>query len=385
MDCSGDCVSGLAAIPCGKPSSHVKERFMLNIGIVGCGKIADGHAEEIRKIACARLIAVCDIEPILATRLATRHGVPHCYTDFDRMLSEQRLDVLHIATPPQSHLALAQKSVAAGCHLFLEKPLAPNLEDARRLMDAARRAERKLTINYWNNFEAPALAFKEFVANGKLGEPVHIESYYGYDLSEGFGQALLSDTRHWVHGLPGKLFQNVIDHVINKVVPFLPAAPEVIARAYRRRQLNNNDRTDEVLDELRVMMIADRMSAYLTFCSHARPSGHLLRVYGTRNTVNVDYRLRTMLIEESQTVPTALGRLLPPFKSGWQSLRQATHNVGEFAATRFHFFAGLNRLLTLFYKSILEDSPPPIPYSEILRVSEIMDEILAQVYPGILV
>ncbi len=71
-------------------------------------------------------------------------------------------------------------------------------------MDAARRAGRKLTINYWNNFEAPALVFKEFVANGKLGEPVHIESYYGYDLSDGFGQAVLSDTRHWVHGLPSR-------------------------------------------------------------------------------------------------------------------------------------------------------------------------------------
>jgi predicted dehydrogenase len=358
---------------------------MLNIGIIGCGKIADGHADEIGKLDCARVAAVCDIEPILAQQLAARHAIPHWYTDIDRMLCEQRLDVIHIATPPQSHLALTQKVARAGCHVFLEKPLALNAADARRLIECVQKFGRKLAINYWNNFETRALDLKRFVDNGELGEPVHIESYYGYDLSDPFAQALLSDHRHWVHNLPGKLFQNVIDHAISKVVPFLPEeAPEVLARAYRRRPQVNGDNTDDVLDELRVMVLAGRVSAYLTFCSHARPTGHHLRVYGTRRTVHVDYRLRTMLVEESQTVPTSLGRLLPPFQSSWQSFQQASHNVGEFAASRFHFFAGLNRLLTLFYRCILDDTPVPISYAEILRVSEIMDDILTQVYPGVL-
>jgi predicted dehydrogenase len=359
---------------------------MLNVGIVGCGKIADGHADEIRKLDCVRVVAVCDIEPILAKQLAVRYAIPSWYTDFDRMLSEQRIDVIHIATPPQSHLALTQKAARAGCHVYLEKPLALNAEDGRHLIECVQKAGRKLTINYWNNFEAPALALKEFVAKGELGEPVHIESYYGYDLSDAFGQALLSDDRHWIHHLPGRLFQNVIDHAINKVVPFLSDEPvEVLARAYRRRPQVNYDDTDDILDELRVMILAGRVSAYVTFCSHARPVGHFLRVYGTRNTVHVDYRLRTMMVEESQTVPTSLGRLLPPFHSSWQSLRQASHNVREFTASRFHFFAGLNRLLSLFYQSILNDTPVPISYAEILRVSEIMDAILVQVHPGLLV
>ena len=216
---------------------------------------------------------------------------------------------------------------------------------------------------------------------GDLGEPVHIESYYGYDLAGGFGQALLSDDRHWVHQLPGKLFQNIIDHAINKVTPFLPDENlEIIARAYRRRHLAD-DRTDDVLDELRVMILGRAISAYVTFCSGARPVGHFMRVYGTKNTAHMDYSFRTMLVEGIQTVPSAFGRLLPPFKSSWQSLQQATNNARQFAGSRFHFFAGLNRLLSLFYESILQDTPVPIPYAEILRVSQIMDEISAQVYP----
>jgi hypothetical protein len=156
---------------------------------------------------------------------------------------------------------------------------------------------------------------------------------------------------------------------------------EIVARGYRR-QNSNNDSTDCVLDELRVMILGGRVSAYATFCSHARPVGHFLRVYGTKNTAHIDYAFRSMLLEGKQTVPSAFGRLLPPFVSSWHSLRQATRNAREFAGSRFHFFAGLNRLLSRFYQSVMDDTPVPIPYAEILRVCEIMDEIAAQVYPA---
>jgi predicted dehydrogenase len=356
--------------------------MMLNIGIVGCGKIADSHIEEIQKLSCARVLAVCDLEPILAEQLALRYSVPHWYTEIDEMLSEQQLDVIHIATPPHSHLALARISAEAGCHIFLEKPLMPDAADGRRLIECMEKNNRKLTINYWNNFETPALALKEIVARGELGEPVHIESYYGYDLEGGFAQALLSDNRHWAHQLPGKLFQNVIDHAVNKITPFLPDENvEIIARAYRRRP-SSDDNMDQVLDELRVMILGGRLSAYVTFCSHARPTGHFMRVYGTKNTAHVDFALRTVSVEQKQSVPSPLGRLLPPFKSTWRSLLQATQNVREFGGSRFHYFAGMNRLIAMFYDSILHDSQVPIPYAEILRVSEIMDEISAQVYPS---
>src|SRR5262249_26851690 len=159
------------------------------------------------KIDCATLVAVCDLEPILAEQLACRYSIAHWYSDFDLLLSQHAIDVVHIATPPQAHLPLARKSLAAGCHIFLEKPLAVDATEARALIDAVQSAGRKMAINYWYNFETQALALKEFIAQGSLGEPVHIDSYYGYDLGGEFGRALFSDPQHWVHQLPGMLFQ----------------------------------------------------------------------------------------------------------------------------------------------------------------------------------
>jgi len=357
----------------------------LNVGIIGCGKIADGHLEAIRQLPSAQVVSVCDLEPILAEQFALRFSIPRWYSDFDRMLSEQELDVIHVTTPPQSHLALAKKSAEAGCHVLVEKPLAVNTKDGQCLIDCVERAGRKMSINHWYNFETPSVALNEFVARGELGEAVHIESYCGYDLADGFGRTFLADRRHWVHQLPGKLFQNVLDHAISRVVPFLPDEPlDIVARAYRRTPLADDD-MDGLMDELRVMIFAGRVSAYLTFSSHARPVGNFLRVYGTKNTAHLDFVFRTLAIDETQTIPSAIGRLVPPFRTSWQMLQQATRNTREFMQSSFHYFSGMSRLLSLFYESILEDGPVPIPYSEILRVSEIMGEISAQVYPSVLV
>ena len=128
-----------------------------------------------------------------------------------------------------------------------------------------------------------------------------------------------------------------------------------------------------------------QVSAYATFSAHARPVGQTLRVYGTKNTAHVDFMVRTVALERKQTFPSALGRLFPPFLVAKDYLRQGLRNVNSFSHARFHFFDGLRRLLNEFYLCIEKDSPPPIAYGEILRVSAMMERILEQVYPEVFV
>lgn len=358
----------------------------LKIAIVGCGKIADAHVEEIRKIPSVRLTAVCDLDPIMAEQLASRFTVPRWYSDAGEMLEVEKPDVLHITTPPQSHLALTRQAVAAGCHVYLEKPVAPRHCDAEAIIAAAVASGQKLTVNYWPNFEAPALELRRLLDTGMLGSPVHLESFLGYDLAGEYGTALKRDPNHWVHRLPGKLFQNVLDHVLNKIVPYLgEEKPAIHAMAYRGDGLGADRNPDQLLDELRVMIRSSNVSAYATFSSHARPIGHSLRVYGTKNTAHVDFNARTLVLDRKQTFPSALGRLFPAFLSAKDYLRQGMKNVSSFSHSRFHYFDGMHRLLSEFYRSIESDSPPPIPYSEILRVSAIMETIFNQVHSEVLV
>ena len=109
----------------------------LSVAIVGCGKIADQHVQAIGRIAGCRLVAVCDREPLMAGQLAGRFGIPGVYSDVGRMLDEAKPTVVHVTTPPQSHLSLALQCIEAGCHVYLEKPFAVNAEETATILRAA--------------------------------------------------------------------------------------------------------------------------------------------------------------------------------------------------------------------------------------------------------
>jgi predicted dehydrogenase len=353
----------------------------LKIAIVGCGKIADGHIEEIKKMPDrARVVAVCDQELLMAEQIAVRYGVPSHYDVFDRMLEAEKPDVVHITTPPQSHLFLARRAVDAGCHVYVEKPLAMNLPDVQRLVDLCTTADKKMTVGWEYLFDPPSLEMRQLITEGVLGEPVHVESCFGYNLSGPFGSALLGDGSHWVHRLPGKLFHNNIDHLLNKLLEFVDDdEPKVAAFGYALRQKRLGDARDDMLDELRVTVQGARVSAFGMFSSHARPPGHFLRVYGTKNTLHVDFTMRTVTLDVSPKLPSAIGRVVPAFDQGLSYLREGGKNVVKFARSDFHFFSGLNRLIGLFYDSISFGAELPISYRDMIRVASMMDEIFRQV------
>jgi len=352
----------------------------LKIAIVGCGKIADGHVGEIQKMDGAEVVAVCDLELLMAEQLARRFGIPAYYDDLAAMLEAHQPDVVHITTPPQVHLTLAKQAMDAGAHVYVEKPLTMNLAQTDALLDHARLRSRKVTVGHSFYFDPPALALRKLVDAGVVGDPVHVESWFGYNLSGPFGAAMLADASHWVHALPGRLFHNNIDHMLNKVLEFIPDEnPRVYARAFTRRPERFGDVRDELQDELRVDIAGSTATGTGTFSSHTQPVAHFLRLYGTENIVHVDFNVRTVTVENGVTLPSAIGRLLPPFGRGWSWHREGWKNVFSFGRSRFQFFAGMNTLIASFYDSIRNDSEPPIPYSEMRRMSAVLDEIFAQI------
>lgn len=354
----------------------------LKVALVGCGKIVDGHIEEIKKLSLlANIVAVCDRELLMAEQVAVRYGIPNYYDDFAKLLDREKPDVVHITTPPQAHLGIALQAIEAGCHIYVEKPLTLNHPDSKQLVSSAIKENRKLTIGYTYLFDPPAVELRKFYTDGILGEIIHIDSAFGYNLSGPFGKALLGDNGHWVHRLPGKLFQNNIDHLLYKTVEFFKDdnSPKVNAFASTLRTQRFGDIRDEMQDELRITLQGDRMSVSGIFSSHIRPVSHSIRVHGTKNTAHVDFLSRTLTLETVPTFPSAIGRIIPPFIQSKQYYKQGLKNINRFIKNDFHFFSGLNKLISLFYESILNDTEVPIAYRDILLVSSIMDDIFLQI------
>ena len=353
---------------------------MLKVAVVGCGKIADSHAAQIRRIPNCRIIAACDRELLMAMQFRERFGVDRCYDDLNSLLDSQRPDVVHITTPPQSHYLVARQCLEKGCHVYVEKPFALDTPQAIKMIELAQSLRLKITAGHDDQFSHAARRLRDTVRSGYLGgAPLHIESYYGYELSGAYAKALLGDKQHWVRQLPGQLLHNIISHGIARVAEyFCSADPKVIAYGFTSPFLRGLGET-KIVDEVRVIIAEqERTTAYFTFSSQMRPSLHVLRVYGPRNGLELNEDQQTLIRLKGKALVSYAEKFIPPAALARQYLSNLFGNVRLFGKRDFHMKSGMKFLIEEFYRSILEDRPPPIPYREIILTAWIMDEIFGQ-------
>ena len=353
---------------------------MLRIAIVGCGKIADQHAEQIVVIPGCKIVGVCDREELMARQLRERRKVESHFIDVQELLEEARPDVVHITSPPRSHYPLGKLCLEAGCHVYIEKPFTVNLAEADDLVALAQRKNLKLTVGHNAQFSHAAIRMRQLVETGYLGgPPVHLESYYCYNLSDvSYARALLGDSQHWVRGLPGGLLQNVISHGISKIAEFVDCdSPEVVAYGFTSPLLRSIGETD-IIDELRAIIRGRDTTAYFTFSSQMRPGLHQLRLYGPKNGLIVDDDQQTVIKLKGSPHKSYLEQFAPPWGYARQYVANSIGNMLKFMKADFQMGYGMKVLIRSFYRSITEGTQVPIPYEEILRTARIMDDIFAQ-------
>ncbi len=354
---------------------------MLKVAIVGCGKIADSHAAQIQRIPECEIVGVCDREPLMARQLYERFPIKGYFTEVGELLAKATPDVVHITTPPASHFEIAKMCLDMGSHVYVEKPLTLYQDETRRLVALANERNLKITVGHDEQFSHVARRMRALVQTGYLGRgPVHIECHHCYELGENpYAGALLGDKRHWVRKLPGKLLQNVISHGIARIAEFLGTeSPRVMAYGFISPFLKNMGET-EIIDELRVVIEEEeRITAYFTFSSQMRPAIHQLRVYGTKNGLILDQDHETLTALRGERYKSYAEKFIPPMILARQYFSNLTTNMGTFLAGDFHMKSGMKYLIEAFYRSIVDGTPPPIPYSEILRTANIMEAIFDQ-------
>ena len=119
----------------------------LRVGIIGGGWIARVHVPAIEAAPELELVAACDTVPERADAIAAACGGA-AYARFEEMLEGERLDALWVCTPPLGHRAPVEAALAAGVHVYLEKPIARTLEDADAIVAAAEAADAICAVGY---------------------------------------------------------------------------------------------------------------------------------------------------------------------------------------------------------------------------------------------
>ena len=151
----------------------IKKMNKLKFAIVGCGRIAERHAEQINRLAY--LQAVCDKVPSRAIQLGQKYG-SIVYTDFDKLLIEEKdIDMIAICTPNGLHAEHAIKAFRKGCHVLCEKPMAINVQDCGEMIKEAEKANRRLFIVKQNRYNPPVQAIKEAIDENRLGKILSVQ------------------------------------------------------------------------------------------------------------------------------------------------------------------------------------------------------------------
>ncbi|HEY1030680.1 MAG TPA: Gfo/Idh/MocA family oxidoreductase [Flavipsychrobacter sp.] len=140
----------------------------VRFAIVGCGRIAQRHAEHINNQGT--LIAVCDVVKQRADDMAAKYGA-HAYYDIkDLLANEKDIDVVSICSPNGLHSTHSIQALKAGFNVLCEKPMATSVHDCGEMIKVAEQANKRLFAIKQNRFNPPVAAVKKAIDEGRLGK-----------------------------------------------------------------------------------------------------------------------------------------------------------------------------------------------------------------------
>lgn len=146
---------------------------MINFAIVGCGRIAQRHAEHISKRG--QLVAVCDIVQEKAEQLAAAYGAK-AYTNYaDMLANEKGIDVIAVCSPNGLHALHSINALKAGFHVLCEKPMGLTVKECGEMIQTAERANKRLFAIKQNRYNPPVAAVKDLIDAGKLGNVLSVQ------------------------------------------------------------------------------------------------------------------------------------------------------------------------------------------------------------------
>jgi predicted dehydrogenase len=152
-----------------KPQLPLKTDY--GIGIVGCGGIVNYAHLIAYKNNQLNVVACYDLDPATAQKTAQTHGIPRVYATLDELLADPLVEIVDIAVQPWHQREIAEKALSAGKHLLCQKPLSDVFADAVAIVEAGRRAGRKVAVNHQMRWSAGIAAARDLISRGCIGTP----------------------------------------------------------------------------------------------------------------------------------------------------------------------------------------------------------------------
>ena len=337
----------------------------MKIGIVGSGIISTHHLTAASRYPRCEIVGIADRDISLARAQAQRFGVAQTFDNLTDLLN-LRPDVVHILTPPDTHEALVLESLAAGVHVYVEKPMAISEAACENMRRAAVRANRELCVGHSLRHTPAMIRAQELLASGAAGEIVQAEAGFYYDIrrNPGFGAG------HWTEKLPGGLAEDLAVHPASMLIALLGAPGRILALSRPSPEIPDGKAAD-----VRAILDAERGLGTLSVSLRARPDMGLVDIWCTRMLLRLNVSSMSLTVHRELPIPRKLGRAVGNIDVAAQLVGGTMSASWQLLRKKIDGSYGIVPLIHAFYAALEAGRPAPVGPAEGAQVVSVMRSI----------
>jgi predicted dehydrogenase/nucleoside-diphosphate-sugar epimerase len=338
----------------------------LRVGIVGAGYVARYHIEALKRLDFVEVAAICDVDKTMAQTLAERYRIPFV-TDDVSAFADQRLDAVHVLTPPSSHCAITLKALDMGCHVLVEKPMADTVDECDLMIARAKEKGRVLSVNHSDRFDPVIMQALDLVKSGKCGDVIAVDVLRSSEYPAYAGGPLPALVTQGSYP-----FRDLGVHGLYTLEAFLGPITSLDV-SHRTTNTQPNLR----FDEWNATANCERGLGRLLLSWNVRPMEARVIVHGTRAVVEADRFLQICRVLKVTPGPKFIGLVAGTFFNALKDVFRVPWNVVRFATGSLKPSPGIQRCAAEFARSLHEGTPPPVSAEEGRHVVALMESICA--------
>jgi predicted dehydrogenase len=323
----------------------------LSVVVVGAGLMGRWHADAAVR-AGGRVAAVVDRDLARAQSLAARFSAAIATNQLSAALAGRKIDVVHLCTPLATHESLASEAMEAGCHVLVEKPLAPTLDATRRLFELA--AARRVLLCPVHQFMFQPGMLRIFRLLPRLGAVRHVDLIICSAGADGQSDAVRDQVAF-----------DILPHPLSLVARLLGTQFADIEWQVGRAAAG----------ELRLSGVASGVTAGMVVSMSGRPTLNVLRVVAERASVSSDLFHGFATVERGTV--SRVRKVLRPLSTSTVNIAAAVGNLGSRLLEGEYAYPGLRELVRRLYLAVAENGASPISAADALAVAAARDQMMA--------
>jgi predicted dehydrogenase/nucleoside-diphosphate-sugar epimerase len=326
-------------------------------GMVGAGNICEFHVAAVKKLAPdVELVGITDLDAARAQANAEKWGTT-AYKDLDALIAAGA-NVIHVLTPPSSHAKIAMAALERGCHVLVEKPVAEDADEARKIGALAKQKGLTASVNHSLLYDPQVKRALDAVAAGALGEVVSVDILRGSEYPPYEGGPLPP----WYRDA-GYPFRDIGVHCLYLMQALLGPIEAVDADW---SSLGGDPNL--AFDEWRALVRCKRGLGQFQLTYNTRPMQSQLIIHGTKSVLRVDLFAMYHGKKSNTPLPKAAERLVNAFVDSIGPMIDVPINVWKFVRKEVQAYQGLRDLVTEYYRRLAAGEPPPVSIDDAAQV-----------------